>query len=37
MTNHKATSAVIPPVALRRLLVRIEDRMRVNPRLRLHL
>ena len=35
MTNHKATSAVIPPVALRRLLVRIEDRMRANPRLRL--
>ena len=36
MTNHKATSAVIPSVALRRLLVRIEDRMRANPRLRLH-
>ena len=35
MTNHKATSAVIPPVALRRLLVRIEHRMRANPRLRL--
>ena len=35
MTNHKATLAVIPPVALRRLLVRIEDRMRANPRLRL--
>ena len=35
MTNHKATSAVIPPVALQRLLVRIEDRMRANPRLRL--
>ena len=35
MTNHKATSAVIPPVALRRLLVRIEDHMRANPRLRL--
>ena len=35
MTNHKATSAVIPPVALRRLLVRIEDRMHANPRLRL--
>ena len=35
MTNHKATSAVIPPVALRRLLARIEDRMRANPRLRL--
>ena len=25
MTNHKATSAVIPPVALRRLLLKIED------------
>ena len=35
MTNHKATSAVIPPVALRRLLLRIEDRMHTNPRLRL--
>ena len=35
MTNHKATSAVIPLVALRRLLLRIEDRMRTNPRLRL--
>ena len=35
MTNHKATSAVIPPVALRRLLIRIEDRMRANPHLRL--
>ena len=35
MSNHKATSAVIPPVALRRLLIRIEDRMRANPRLRL--
>ena len=35
MTNHRATSAVIPPVALRRLLLRIEDRMRTNPRLRL--
>ena len=33
MTNHKATSAVIPPVALRRLLLKIEDRMRTNPRL----
>ena len=33
--NRKATSAVIPPVALRRLLLRIEDRMRANPRLRL--
>ena len=35
MSNHKATSAVIPPVALRRLLLKIEDRMRANPRLRL--
>ena len=35
MSNHKATSAVIPPVALRRLLSKIEDRMRTNPRLRL--
>ena len=35
MSNRKATSAVIPPVALRRLLLRIEDRMRANPRLRL--
>ena len=35
MSNHKATSAVISPVALRRLLLKIEDRMRVNPRLRL--
>ena len=35
MTNHRATSVVIPPVALRRLLLRIEDRMRTNPRLRL--
>ena len=35
MTSHKATSAVIPPVALRRLLLKIEDRMRSNPRLRL--
>ena len=35
MTNHKATLAVIPPVALRRLLIRIEDRMRANPHLRL--
>ena len=25
MSNHKATSAVIPPVALRKLLLRIED------------
>ena len=35
MTNHRATSAVILPVALRRLLLRIEDRMHNNPRLRL--
>ena len=35
MSNHKATSAVIPPVALRRLLLRIEDHMRANPRLKL--
>ena len=34
MSNHKATSAVISPVALRRLL-KIEDRMHANPRLRL--
>ena len=31
MTSHRATSAVIPPVALRRLLLKIEDRMRSNP------
>ena len=35
MSNHKATSAVIPPVALRRLLLKIEDCMHTNPRLRL--
>ena len=35
MTNNRATSAVIPPVALRRLLLRIEDHMHTNPRLRL--
>ena len=35
MSNHKATSAVLPPVALRRLLLKIEDRMHANPRLRL--
>ena len=35
MTSHKATSAVIPPVALRKLLLKIEDRMRSNPRLKL--
>ena len=35
MSSHKATSAVIPPVALRRLLLKIENRMCTNPRLRL--
>ena len=35
MSSHKATSAVIPPVALRKLLVKIENRMRSNPRLNL--
>ena len=35
MTNHKATSAVIPLVALRRLLLKIEDCMHTNPWLRL--
>ena len=35
MSNHKATLAVISPVALRRLLLRIEDRMHANPRLKL--
>ena len=35
MTNHQATSAVIPPVALRKLLLRIEDCMHANPRLQL--
>ena len=35
MSNHKATSAVISPVVLRRLLLRIEDHMHANPRLRL--
>ena len=35
MSSHKATSAVIPPVALRRLLLKIENRMHTNPRLRL--
>ena len=35
LSNHKATSAVIPSVALRKLLLKIEDRMRANPRLRL--
>ena len=32
-TNHKATSAVIPPVALRRLLLKIQDHMHTNARL----
>ena len=35
MCNHKATSAVIPPIALRRLLLKIEDCMHTNLRLRL--
>ena len=35
MSSHKVTSAVIPPVALRRLLLKIENRMHTNPRLRL--
>ena len=35
MTNHKVMSMVIPPVALRRLLLKIEDRMHTNPQLRL--
>ena len=35
MPSHKATSAVIPPVALRRLLLKIENHMHTNPRLRL--
>ena len=35
MTSHRATSAVIPPMALCRLLLKIEDRMRSNPRLKL--
>ena len=33
MTNHKATSAVILLVALRSLLLKIENRMCSNPRL----
>ena len=33
MTNHKATSAVVPSVALRGLLLKIEDHMHSNPRL----
>ena len=35
MSSQKATSAVIPPVAFRRLLVKIENCMRTNPRLKL--
>ena len=35
MSSHKATSVVIPPVALRRLLVKIENHMRTNPQLKL--
>ena len=35
MSSHKATSVVIPPVALRKLLVKIENRMRTNSRLKL--
>ena len=35
MSSHKATSAVIPPVALRKLLVKIENHMHTNPRLKL--
>ena len=35
MSSHKAASAVIPPVALRRLLLKIENHMHTNPRLRL--
>ena len=35
MSSHKATSVVIPPVALRKLLVKIENHMRSNPRLKL--
>ena len=34
-SSHKATSVVIPPVALRKLLVKIENRMHTNPRLKL--
>ena len=36
MPSHKAMSAVIPPVALRGLLLKIEDCMHSNPRLQLH-
>ena len=35
MSTYKAMSAVIPPLALRNLLLRIEDRMHSNPRLKL--
>ena len=35
MSSHKAMPAVIPPVALRKLLVKIENRMHSNPRLKL--
>ena len=35
MSSHKATSAVIPPVALRKLLMKIENHVRTNPRLKL--
>ena len=35
MISHRATSAVIPPVALRRLLLKVKSRMRSNPRLKL--
>ena len=35
MTSRKATSVVIPPVALQRLLLRIEDHIHPNPRLQL--
>ena len=34
MSSHKATSAVIPPVALRRLLLKIENRMRTKPQVK---
>ena len=37
MSSHKATSVVIPPVALRKLLVKIENCMRSNPRLSSHM
>ena len=35
MTNHQAPSAVILPVALRKLWLKIEDHMHANPRLQL--